>query len=113
FEHCRYGGSTVCALARLDGHPVGVLAGDPYAGGGALTAPGAEAMTRLVDLCEAFHLPLVVLTDQPGIAIGPAAERAGTIRAAVRATAAVYQARVPVAEVIVRRVFGVGGAAMT
>ncbi|HEY7074871.1 MAG TPA: carboxyl transferase domain-containing protein, partial [Solirubrobacteraceae bacterium] len=56
---------------------------------------------------------LVVLTDQPGIAIGLAAERAGTIRAAVRATAAVYQARVPVAEVIVRRVFGVGGAAMT
>lgn len=113
FEHCRYGGATVTALARLDGHPVGVLAGDPYAGGGALTAPGADAMTRLVDLCAAFHLPLVVFTDQPGIAIGLAAERAGTIRAAVRATAAVYQAGVPTAEVIVRRVFGVGGAAMT
>jgi acetyl-CoA carboxylase carboxyltransferase component len=113
FEHCRYGGATVTALARLDGHPVGVLAGDPYAGGGALTATGADAMIRLVDLCEAFHLPLVVFTDQPGIAIGLAAERAGTIRAAVRATAAVYQATVPVAEMIVRRVFGVGGAAMT
>jgi acetyl-CoA carboxylase carboxyltransferase component len=113
FEHCRYGGATVTALARLDGHPVGVLAGDPYAARGALTAVGAEAMTRLVDLCQTFHLPLVVLTDQPGIAIGLAAERAGTIRAAVRATAVVYQATVPVAEVIVRRVFGVGGAAMT
>ncbi|HZD65666.1 MAG TPA: carboxyl transferase domain-containing protein [Acidimicrobiales bacterium] len=113
FEHCRYGGATVTALARLDGHPVGVLAGDPYHGGGGLTDVGAEAMVRLVDLCQTFHLPLVVLTDQPGIAIGAEAERRGTIRAAVRATAAVYQATVPAAEVILRRVFGVGGAAMT
>jgi acetyl-CoA carboxylase carboxyltransferase component len=113
FEHCRYGGSTVTALARLDGHPVGVIAGDPTVGGGGLTALGADATIRLVDLCQTFHLPLVVLTDQPGIAVGLAAEREGTIRTATRATFAVYQATVPTAEVIVRRMFGVGGAAMT
>lgn len=113
FEHCRYGGATVTALARLDGHPVGVIAGDPLVGGGGLTARGADAMIRLVDLCQTFHLPVVVLTDQPGIAIGLDAERRGTVRAAVRATASVYQATVPMAEVIVRRVFGVGGAGMT
>jgi acetyl-CoA carboxylase carboxyltransferase component len=113
FEHCRYGGATVTALARLRGHPVGVLAGDPTVGGGGVTATGADAMVRLVDLCQTFHLPVVVFTDQPGIAIGLAAERAGTIRAATRATVAIYQATVPVAEVIVRRVFGVGGAAIT
>ncbi len=113
FEHCRYGGATVTALARLDGHPVGVLAGDPLVGGGGMTALGADAMTRLVDLCQTFHLPLVVLTDQPGIAIGREHERRGTIRHAVRAVAAAYQATVPTAEVILRRVFGVGGAGMT
>jgi acetyl-CoA carboxylase carboxyltransferase component len=113
FEHCRYGGSTVCALATLAGHPVGVIAGDPTVGGGGLTAAGSDAMIRMVDLCQAFHLPLVVVTDQPGIAIGLQAEREGTIRAATRATAAVYQATVPTAEVVVRRMFGVGGAAMT
>ena len=113
FEHCRYGGATITALARLGGHAVGVVAGDPTAGGGGLTALGADALTRLVDMCSTFNLPVVVLTDQPGIAIGVDAERAGTIRIATRATFAVYQAVVPVAEVIVRRVFGVGGAAMT
>ncbi len=113
FEHCRYGGATVTALARLQGHPVGVVAGDPAVGGGGLTALGADALTRLVDLCQTFHLPIVVLTDQPGIAIGLGAERQGTIRRAVRALSAVYQATVPTAEVIVRRVFGVGGAGMT
>ena len=109
----RYGRATVTALARLDGHPVGVIAADPYMGGGGLTVEGADAMIRLVDLCQTFHLPIVTLTDQPGLAIGREAERRGTIRYGVRAISAVYQATIPVAEVIIRRVFGVGGAGMT
>lgn len=113
FELARYGRATVTALARLDGHPVGVVAADPYSGGGGLTIEGADAMTRLVDLCQTFHLPIVTLTDQPGLAIGLAAERRGTLRYGVRAIAAVYQATVPAAEIIIRRVFGVGGAGMT
>ncbi len=113
FELARYGRATVTALARLDGHPVGVVACDPYVDGGGLTAEGADAMIRLVDLCQTFHLPIVTLTDQPGLAIGRAAERKGTIRYGVRAISAVYQATVPAAEIILRRVFGVGGAGMT
>ena len=108
-----YGGSVVTALARLDGHPVGVLAGDTYMAGGCLTVEGAEAVTRLADLCSTFHLPIVALTDQPGLLIGSRAEQRGTIRHGVRAISAVYQASVPAAEIIVRRVFGVGGAGIT
>lgn len=104
-----YGGSTFTALARLAGHPVGVLATDP-AQGITMSVEGALAATRLVDLCETFHLPIVSLTDQGGMTIGSAAERAATIRHGARAIAAVYQARVPQAEVIIRRVYGVGGA---
>jgi len=109
----RYGGSIVTALARLDGHPVGVVAGDPYAAGGCLTVEGAEAVTRLADLCSTFHLPVVTFTDQPGLLIGTRAEHRATIRHGVRAISAIYQSTGPGAEVIVRRVFGVGGAGMT
>ncbi|WP_433502568.1 carboxyl transferase domain-containing protein [Pseudonocardia halophobica] len=109
FRYAEYGGATVTALARLDGHPVGVVATDPTRGV-TISAEGAQAITRLVDLCETFHLPLVSLTDQGGASIGSGAERKATIRFGVRAIAAVYQARVPQAEIIVRRVFGVGGA---
>jgi acetyl-CoA carboxylase carboxyltransferase component len=108
-----YGGSIVTALARLDGHPVGVLACDPFVAGGCLTVEGAEAVTRLADLCSTFHLPIVTLTDQPGLLIGTRAEQRATIRHGVRAISAVYQATVPGAEIIVRRVFGVGGAGLT
>ncbi|GAB3295962.1 methylmalonyl-CoA carboxyltransferase [Epidermidibacterium keratini] len=109
FQYAEYGGSVWTGLARLDGHPVGVIATDPYKGA-AVTETGAQAMTRLIDLCTTFHLPLVSLTDQAGLAIGLAAERTGAIRDGARAITAAYQATVPVAEVIVRRVFGVGGA---
>lgn len=112
FDYACYGGSAYVGLARLDGHPVGVLATDPYRGA-TLTADGADAMTRLIDLCETFHLPVVSLTDQAGMVIGLAGEKRGSIRHGARAITAVYQARVPMAEVIVRRVFGVGGAGTT
>lgn len=111
FRYAEYGGSTGTFLARLDGHPVGVIATDPHRGT-TMSLEGALAITRLVDLCETFHLPLVSLTDQGGITIGRVAEERGTIRHAARAIAAVYQARVPQAELIVRRVYGVAGAGM-
>lgn len=107
--YAEYGGSTVTALARLNGYPVGVLATNPLKGV-TMSVEGAQAATRLVDLCETFHLPMVSLTDQGGVSIGSAAERRGTIRHGVRALSAIYQARVPQAELILRRIFGVGGA---
>jgi acetyl-CoA carboxylase carboxyltransferase component len=109
FRYAEYGGGTVTALARLAGHPVGVLATDPFKGT-TMSAEGAMAITRLVDLCETFHLPIVSLTDQGGVSIGRAAEQRGTIRHGARAITALYQARVPQAELILRRVYGVGGA---
>lgn len=106
-----YGRPLVTGLARLNGYPVGVLASDPQQGGGGLDADGSEKMTRFVDLCDTFHLPAVNFVDQPGFLIGTRAERQGTARYGARAMAAVYQATVPWASIILRRVFGVAGAA--
>jgi acetyl-CoA carboxylase carboxyltransferase component len=106
-----YGRPLVAGLARLDGFPVGVMASDPRHGGGGLNAPGSEKMTRFIDLCDTFHVPVVNFVDQPGFLIGTDAERAGTVRYGARAMAAVYQASVPWVSVIIRRTFGVAGAA--
>jgi acetyl-CoA carboxylase carboxyltransferase component len=106
-----YGRSAITGLARLDGWPVAVLAGDPYFYGAGWTADAAQKVTRFVDLADTFHLPVVHLVDQPGFVIGTAAERAATIRHGARALAAVYQATVPWCSVILRKVYGVAGAA--
>lgn len=108
-----FGGSTITALARLDGYPVAVAANDPFVYGGGMTAAAARKLTRFVDLADTFHLPVVHLVDQPGFVIGVEAERAGTIRAGATALAAVRQASVPWFTVIVRKVFGVAGAGHT
>jgi acetyl-CoA carboxylase carboxyltransferase component len=113
FEIGRYWGkASITGLARLDGWPVAMIASDPYAAAGAWTADSADKLIRFIDLAQTFHLPVVHLVDVPGFAIGVAAEKAGTIRHGVRAMSAVYQATVPWCTVIVRKSFGIAGAAV-
>jgi len=107
-----WGKASITGLARLDGWPVAVIASDPYAAGGAWTADSADKLIRFIDLAQTFHLPVVHLVDVPGFAIGVAAEKAGTIRHGVRAMSAVYQATTPWCTVIVRKSFGIAGAAV-
>ena len=102
-----YGRSQITGLARLVGHPVGVVANDPYVYGGSMTAEGAQKVRRFVELCDAFHLPIVSLMDEPGFMIGTQAEAAGTIRYGVEALFAVQQTQVPWFTLILRRSFGV------
>ena len=106
-----WGRSVITGLARLDGWPVAVMASDPYFAGGAWSADAAQKVMRFVDLAETFHLPVAHLVDIPGFMIGREAEEAATIRHGVRAMTAVFQATVPWCAVLVRKVYGVAGAA--
>jgi acetyl-CoA carboxylase carboxyltransferase component len=99
--------SQVTGLARLAGHPVGVLANDCFHDGGAMTAEAAQKVRRFVERCDAFGLPILSFVDEPGFAIGSEAERAGTIRHGMAAMFAAMQSRVPWAAIILRRCFGV------
>ncbi|NRA07647.1 MAG: methylmalonyl-CoA carboxyltransferase [Myxococcales bacterium] len=111
FEMGRYFGRPLATgLARIDGIPVGVMASDPRFAAGAIDAAAAEKMTRFVDLCDTFRLPVVNFVDNPGFLVGVEAEKRGTIRKGVRALGAVYQATTPWCSIIVRKAFGVAGA---
>ena len=114
FEYARqYGRSVITGLARLNGWPVAVRGSDPHFYGGGWTADSAIKLTRFIDFAHTFHLPVVNLVDVPGFLIGKQAEMQGTMRHGARALAALYQADVPWCSVLVRRAFGVAGAAHT
>lgn len=106
-----WGTSVVTGFGRLDGFPVGVITNDSYQYGGGLTADGSDKMARFVDLCDTFHVPAVNFLDQPGFVIGTEGEKAATIRKGAHAMTAVFQARVPWVTIVMRRAFGVAGAA--
>jgi acetyl-CoA carboxylase carboxyltransferase component len=107
----KWGRSVITGFARLDGWPVAILASDPYHYAGAWTADAADKVQRFVDLAQTFHLPVAHLVDIPGFLVGRQAEEQATIRHGVRAMAAIAQATVPWCAIIVRKAYGVAGAA--
>ncbi len=109
----RWGKSIITGLARLNGVSVAVFAEDPMVYGGAWTADASRKVIRLCDLASTFHLPLVHLVDCPGFLIGKQSEETATIRFGSQALAALGQATVPFCSVVVRKAFGVAGAANT
>ena len=105
-----WGTDQVVGFARMHGHPVGVLASDSrHPNGGALTADGCDKLTRHIDLCDMFHVPILNLVDNPGFAVGKEHEITGTIRKGATWMTAFAQATVPIYTVLMRRSFGVAG----
>ncbi len=114
FEMGRHWGrAAITAFARLDGWPVAVLASDPTYLGGSWTASTAEKAKRFVELATKFGLPLIHLVDNPGFMIGLEAEKAATIRRGVETMNAIYKSDIPWATVIIRKAYGIAGAAMS
>jgi len=112
FEIGRYfGRSQLTGFGRLAGKPIGILAGDPMHAGGATDAAAAQKLESFIDLCDTFHLPIVNFADNPGFMIGPSAEASGTLRLGARALCAMDASTVPWATVLVRKAYGVAGAA--
>jgi acetyl-CoA carboxylase carboxyltransferase component len=107
-----WGRQVVTGLARIDGHPVALLAGDPFFLDGAWTADACDKVVRHFDLADTFHLPVIHFVDCPGFAVGVKHERAGVTRKGVRAMAAVYQAQTPILPVVIRKAYGLAGSAM-
>jgi acetyl-CoA carboxylase carboxyltransferase component len=106
-----WGKSIICGLARLDGVAIALFAEDPFVYGGAWTADSCRKLTRLIDLSATCHLPLVHLVDCPGFLIGKQSEEDSTIRFGSQTLAALGQSPVPFMSVVIRKAFGVAGAA--
>jgi acetyl-CoA carboxylase carboxyltransferase component len=112
FEMSRkFGPGIITGLARLNGQPVGILGNDCNFYAGAMSAEGSMKARRFMDMCNMFHLPIVSLVDEPGFMIGSASEQAATIRHGTSAVMAAVQSVVPWATVIIKKVYGVAGAA--
>ncbi|MBS4207726.1 acyl-CoA carboxylase subunit beta [Bacillus sp. FJAT-50079] len=102
----------ITGLGRIDGKVVGIIANQPKVKGGVLFVDSADKGAKFIQLCDAFHIPLLFLADVPGFMIGTKVERAGIIRHGAKFIAAMSSATVPKISVIIRKAYGAGLYAM-
>ena len=107
-----WGPSLICALGRIEGHPVGVIANQPMVGAGALDPAALRKAHDFVQLCDTFNVPLVFLHDVPGLLIGTVAEKNGILRAYEQLVSRIADVRVPKVGVLIRKAYGGGHFAM-
>lgn len=107
-----FAGELITGLARMDGKPVGIIANQPRVKGGVLFHDSADKAAKFINLCDAYHIPLLFLVDVPGFMIGTKVERAGIIRHGAKMISAMSEASVPKISVIVRKAYGAGLYAM-
>ena len=107
-----FGTSLICMLARLGGNPVAVVANQPQVLAGSIDADGADKGAHFINVADSFHLPIVFLSDNPGVMPGSASERQGILRSGARMYAAQTMATTPKFEVTLRKAYGFGSMVM-
>jgi methylmalonyl-CoA decarboxylase subunit alpha len=104
--HRGWADNVVCALGRLDGHTIGVVANQPAHLAGVLDIHASEKAARFVQFCDAFNIPLVTLVDVPGFLPGVDQEHGGIIRHGAKLLYAYCNATVPRIQLIMRKAYG-------
>jgi acetyl-CoA carboxylase carboxyltransferase component len=101
-----FGHGIITALARMGGRVAGLVASQPAHDGGVIDWDASFKARRFVALCDAFHIPLVFLQDQPGFLIGKEAEANRAMLWGATLIAAVQRSTVPKLTVILRKSHG-------
>lgn len=101
-----YARNMIIGLARLGGHPVGVIANNPKELAGCIDVNASDKAGRFVRFCDAFNIPLVTLVDVPGFLPGTEQEYNGIIRHGAKLLYAYSEATVPKLTAILRKSYG-------
>jgi acetyl-CoA carboxylase carboxyltransferase component len=102
----QYAQNIVVGFARLDGHPIGIVANQPKHLAGVLDINSSDKAARFVRFCDAFNIPLVTLVDVPGFLPGTGQEYGGIIRHGAKLLYAFAEATVPKVTLITRKAYG-------
>jgi len=103
----RYGETLVCAFARIQGYPVGILANN-----GILFSESALKGAHFIELCEQRRIPLLFLQNISGFMVGRDYENRGIAKDGAKLVTAVSCATVPKFTVVVGGSFGAGNYGM-
>jgi acetyl-CoA carboxylase carboxyltransferase component len=103
----RYGTTLVTGFARIEGHPIGVIANN-----GILFSESALKGAHFIELCVQRGTPLLFLQNITGFMVGKQYENGGIAKDGAKLVTAVACAEVPKFTVIIGGSFGAGNYGM-
>ena len=92
---------------------MGLIANNCMHLAGAVDAEAAEKVSRFLQLCDAFGLPILSLTDTPGFMVGPDSDAQAAVRRMSSFFVSFASVTVPVVAIVLRKGYGLGAMAMT
>ena len=102
----------ITGFARLNGQAVGIIANQPKVMSGAITAAAGTKHRHFMDLCNAYHIPIIFLMDTPGVMTGPKSEQEAALRVGMTIAHSFAYAQVPLFTLVLHKGFGYGACAM-
>ena len=96
----------IIGFARMEGHPVGIVANQPMVLAGCLDISSSIKAARFVRFCDCFDIPILTFVDVPGFMPGTAQEYGGIIKHGAKLLYAYAEATVPKVTVITRKAYG-------
>jgi acetyl-CoA carboxylase carboxyltransferase component len=103
----RYGTTLVTGFARIEGHPIGILANN-----GILFSESALKGAHFIELCTQRGTPLLFLQNITGFMVGKEYENRGIAKDGAKLVTAVACAEVPKFTVVIGGSFGAGNYGM-
>ncbi|MCP5050963.1 MAG: acyl-CoA carboxylase subunit beta [bacterium] len=104
--HKDFAPNIVVGFARMNGHPVGIVANQPMHLAGCLDINSSKKGARFVRFCDAFNIPLVTFEDVPGFLPGVDQEHGGIITEGAKLLFAYAESTVPKVTIITRKAYG-------
>jgi acetyl-CoA carboxylase carboxyltransferase component len=104
--HEHYAQNIIVGLARLNGHPVGIIANQPQYLAGCLDIDASDKATRFIRFCDAFNIPMLTIADVPGYLPGTQQEWGGIIRHGAKLLWCYSEATVPKMLLVTRKSYG-------
>lgn len=98
--------NAVIGLARIEGHPIGIVANQPKFMAGGLDIDSSDKISRFIRFCDCFNIPLITFEDVTGFIPGVMQEHRGIIRHGAKILYAYSEATVPKITIILRKAFG-------
>ncbi|WP_304348936.1 acyl-CoA carboxylase subunit beta [Corynebacterium frankenforstense] len=107
-----YADNVVTGFGRIEGRAVAVVANQPVALAGCLSAAAAEKAARFIRVADSFNIPVVTFVDVPGFLPDTGEELAGVVRCTGKLAAAYAEAAVGTLTVVTRKAMGTAAMVM-